>query len=119
MSDHKPVAQWQRWVVYLALLAVAGLLVISGHELLRTYFDPQSLQGLIGGEGPAAERCAYRTLHSYRVFNGLFLALCFGTVAALLPATAARKRLWLLVPLIGLVASFGFWYDWVCRAVSS
>lgn len=112
----RPLLPWERGVV-LALLCVLALVVaLSGIELVRTFVAPELYAGVIGGEGPPSESCAYRSMHAYRVSNALLAGLGLFAIALALPISAARRRLILLVPVVALIVSFRLWFEWLCTA---
>ena len=116
---HSPASKREKRVVGTLLTVLALVLLIACFELVRSFVAPEMLSGLIGGEGPSAERCSYRSLESYRVSNALLAGLSLCAIVLSLPISAAKRRLLLLVPLVALVASFGLWYEWGCRTLGA
>lgn len=114
-----PTSRRERWVVMVLLAGLTLVLVMTGLELLLTFTSPEQLAGLIGGEGPSSERCSYQSLKSYRVSNALLGALTVCTIVLMVPISAAKTRIPALLTLVALIASFGHWYEWACRAVSA
>lgn len=105
----------QKRVVFVVLALLLGVLILSGSELLRSFVSPETLSALIGGEGPSAGRCAYKSLAAYRMSNAILAALCLSAIYLLLPVSAARQRLPLLVPVLALIMGFEFWFEWACN----
>ena len=114
-----PVSTREKGIVIAFLIVLVVVFTISAYELMRSFVAPEALSGLIDGEGPSASRCAYRSLVSYRMSNALLSGLSSFAILLLLPIAAARHRLSLLVPILALTASFGFWFEWGCRLIGS
>lgn len=116
---YAPASKREKLIVGTLLVVLSVICLISCFELIRSFITPEALSGLIGGEGPAADRCSYRTLASYRISNSLLAGLSLCAISLSLPIAAAKQRLSLLAPILVLTASFGFWYDWGCRVLGS
>ncbi len=99
------------------MIVLVLIFLIAGFELVRSIAVPETFSNLLSGEGPSAGRCAYKSITSYRLSNALLAGLSVSAIVLALPLSAAKNRLHLLVPLLVLIVSFGFWYEWACSAL--
>jgi hypothetical protein len=113
---HSPATREKR-IVQTLLLVLFLVFVITGFELVRSFIAPDTFFNLLGGEGPSAERCSYKSIASYRLSNALLAGLSLCAIFLSLPLASAKRRLHLLIPLLVLIVSFGFWYEWACSAL--
>jgi hypothetical protein len=106
-----------RLVLWTVVALLFSALVLSAFEFASTYFDAAGYLSVIGGEGPAAGRCAYRSLSAYRVSSVLLAAVSAISLVLLYLVSSRNRSAWLALLFIVPVLGFGHVFEWACRAL--